>query len=97
MIVDARQIEDGAELRADLCVIGAGAAGITVALEFLGEGAIGDPFGVRRYEARLRDPVALQGRTRPRDAAKSTSHISGAPIRRHDDDLGRTLCAVRFG
>ena len=38
MIVDARQIEDGAELGADLCVIGAGAAGITVALEFLGEG-----------------------------------------------------------
>lgn len=38
MIVDARQIEDGAELGADLCVIGAGAAGITLALEFLGEG-----------------------------------------------------------
>jgi choline dehydrogenase-like flavoprotein len=34
-IVDARQIENGAELRCDLCIIGAGAAGIALALELM--------------------------------------------------------------
>ena len=97
MIVDARQIEDGAELGADLCVIGAGAAGITVALEFLGEGRSVILLESGYMKPELRDPVALQGRARPWGAAKSASHISGAPIRRHDDDLGRTLCAVQFG
>jgi choline dehydrogenase-like flavoprotein len=36
MIEDLRRLEDGAELEADLCVIGAGAAGIALAREFFG-------------------------------------------------------------
>jgi choline dehydrogenase-like flavoprotein len=36
MIDDLRRLEDGADLEADLCVVGAGAAGIAIAREFLG-------------------------------------------------------------
>jgi choline dehydrogenase-like flavoprotein len=36
MIDDLRRLEDGAELQADVCVIGAGAAGIAIAHELLG-------------------------------------------------------------
>lgn len=32
--LDARKIESGANIEADLCVVGAGAAGITIAREF---------------------------------------------------------------
>ena len=39
MIIDARQIEPGAVLRSDVCVIGAGAAGITVTRRLRGSGA----------------------------------------------------------
>ena len=35
MIGDLRELEDGAELDADLCIVGAGAAGIAIAREFL--------------------------------------------------------------
>lgn len=38
MIVDARGVPDGAELEAGICIIGAGAAGITLAREFNGQG-----------------------------------------------------------
>lgn len=36
MINDARGLEDGAELAADICIVGAGAAGITLARELAG-------------------------------------------------------------
>ena len=36
MLADARSLSDGVVLDADLCIIGAGAAGITLALEFTG-------------------------------------------------------------
>jgi choline dehydrogenase-like flavoprotein len=39
MLVDLRHHEDGAELETELCVIGGGAAGIAIALEFLDGGA----------------------------------------------------------
>lgn len=35
MLLDARTVPDGAVLSADLCIIGGGAAGITIALEFI--------------------------------------------------------------
>ncbi len=38
MLIDARQIEAGAQLEGDLCVVGAGAAGIAIALRFVGTG-----------------------------------------------------------
>jgi choline dehydrogenase-like flavoprotein len=46
MIVDARSIPDGLEITADLCIIGAGAAGITIANEL-----IGGPFQVALLES----------------------------------------------
>jgi choline dehydrogenase-like flavoprotein len=36
LILDFRTFEDGASFEADICIIGAGAAGITIAREFLG-------------------------------------------------------------
>ena len=38
MILDFRELEDGAVIEADLCIIGAGAAGIAMAREFVGTG-----------------------------------------------------------
>lgn len=38
MVLDFDRMDDGADLTTDVCVIGAGAAGITVALEFAGPG-----------------------------------------------------------
>lgn len=35
MFIDALELDDGAELEADLCIIGAGAAGLAIAAEFL--------------------------------------------------------------
>ena len=39
MFADARGVEAGTELEADLCIVGAGAAGITLAREFIGGSA----------------------------------------------------------
>jgi choline dehydrogenase-like flavoprotein len=36
MFLDLRQIPDGTALEADLCIVGAGAAGITIARQFIG-------------------------------------------------------------
>jgi choline dehydrogenase-like flavoprotein len=38
MILDANNLPDDATLRADVCIVGAGAAGISMALQFLGSG-----------------------------------------------------------
>ncbi len=38
MIIDVRGLADGAHIDADLCIIGAGPAGITIAREFIGTG-----------------------------------------------------------
>ena len=38
MIDDLRRLEDGADLETDVCVVGAGAAGIALAREFLAGG-----------------------------------------------------------
>ena len=37
MFHDARELEAGAEIRADLCIVGAGAAGIAIARELIGQ------------------------------------------------------------
>ncbi len=37
MLIDARKIDEGTVVEADVCIIGAGAAGITMAREFIGQ------------------------------------------------------------
>ncbi len=36
MLIDSRELTDGSSLQADICIIGGGAAGITIAREFIG-------------------------------------------------------------
>src|SRR5437016_494276 len=36
MLIDARQLDPGTTIDADVCIVGAGAAGITLALQFEG-------------------------------------------------------------
>src|SRR5580704_19384436 len=38
MFVDANELSDNQTLRADVCIVGAGAAGISLALQFIGSG-----------------------------------------------------------
>jgi choline dehydrogenase-like flavoprotein len=38
LLIDGRSIDDGSTVEADLCIVGAGAAGITLAREFVGRG-----------------------------------------------------------
>jgi choline dehydrogenase-like flavoprotein len=37
MLIDARSLPDGKTIETDVCIVGAGAAGITLALEFIGQ------------------------------------------------------------
>ena len=67
MLLDARSISDGATLTADVCIVGAGAAGITLAMELLatglniilleagGKSKAGQSQGL--YQGELNDPV----------------------------------------
>ena len=67
MLLDARSISDGETLTADVCIVGAGAAGITLAMELLatgltiivleagGKSKAGPSQGL--YQGELNDPV----------------------------------------
>jgi len=37
LLIDARQVPTGSRIAADLCIVGAGAAGISIALQFVGK------------------------------------------------------------
>ena len=50
MITDISEVEHGASLSADVCIIGSGAAGITIAREF-----IGTPIAVKILEGEFRE------------------------------------------
>jgi choline dehydrogenase-like flavoprotein len=54
MLIDARALEEGATLEADVCIAGAGAAGMTIALDLRGSGLsvlVLESGGVERDEA----------------------------------------------
>jgi choline dehydrogenase-like flavoprotein len=98
MLLDLRQMPDGAALDADLCIVGAGAAGITIARKFIGR-----PIAVLVVESGGLEPDeatqalyqgAVVGRpyfdldvTRLRYFGGSTNHWGGwcAPL--HDIDF----------
>jgi choline dehydrogenase-like flavoprotein len=85
MIHDARALADGAELAADLCIVGGGPAGLTLAAEFLGQsltvillesGSRGDDRAAQRLSDgdQEGDPYDGLGLTRHR-ALGGTAHL----------------------
>jgi 2-polyprenyl-6-methoxyphenol hydroxylase-like FAD-dependent oxidoreductase len=54
MIIDARTLADGATLEADVCIAGAGAAGMTIALDLRASG-LSVLLVVRQYSDRPRN------------------------------------------
>ena len=65
MIDDANTVDDGAEIETEICIVGAGAAGIAIALQFLGAstsvlileagGQTADPVGQALYQGEVAD------------------------------------------
>ena len=64
MIGDARNVVHGTTIEADLCIVGAGAAGITVALELLGSGMRIVLLEAGGHDGRSRGPGDLRRRSR---------------------------------
>ena len=103
MLVDAREVEPGSRLDADVCVIGSGAAGSTVALELANAGRdvtiveAGGPRRSRRSEDALRGRVEPPGEhyaletVRERRLGGTTWSSRCAPLDRHDFER-RPLC-----
>ena len=60
MMLDMADPSDGQVLKADLCIIGAGAAGISIALQFIGQGfdVLLVESGGRRHEPEIQDMYA---------------------------------------
>ena len=60
MMLDMADLSDGQVLKADLCIIGAGAAGISIALQFIGQGfdVLLVESGGRRHEPEIQDMYA---------------------------------------
>ena len=90
MILDARTLSDGQRLEADVCIVGAGAAGITLALELEGSGldvllleAGGTGFSDEAQDLYAGEIVAEPFETWPLDEARlrmlggSTNHWAG--------------------
>jgi choline dehydrogenase-like flavoprotein len=88
MIIDGRELPDGEALETDLCIFGAGAAGITLALEFAGRPVrvlIVESGGLD-YDDAVQDlyngevvglPYAIDAETRLRYFGGSTNHWGG--------------------
>ena len=92
MFIDARTLPRDTELRADVCIVGAGAAGITLAREL-----IGTHLDVCVLESGGLD---LDPATQDlgQDSVGSVLRLeanSSAPLRRLDGALGRGLPAPR--
>ena len=92
MLVDSRQVSEGKSLDTDLCIIGAGAAGIAIAREWIGSkrsvlllesgGFDFDPEVQRLYEGAatgnvLKSPDDYLTRSRLRYFGGSTNHWGG--------------------
>lgn len=79
MLIDARTVPDGTTLQADICVIGAGPAGITVARAFAG----------RRERMVVLESGGLK--QDPRTDALSAGRVVGRPYFRLEDTRARVL------
>lgn len=94
MILDANDVENGACVTADVCVVGAGAAGIAIALSLLDSGVdvLVLESGGWRIAGKLSRCTRARSKTR-RCTARQTGIASGGWGLDHY--LGGTLHAVR--
>ena len=85
MIIDARAEETGTVVNADVCIVGGGLAGITLAREFIGtpfevcllesgglQQDVGDAIALRRRERRL---SLLSAGHRTREVSRRVEHV----------------------
>jgi flavin-dependent dehydrogenase len=61
MITDARSIPANAELKCDLCIVGAGAAGITLALQFVESTTLRDCLLIEKIRFAVDSPLEGEG------------------------------------
>ncbi len=99
--LDARKVREGSTMSADVCVIGAGAAGITVSRALAAKGHHVLLLESGGFTAGQGDAVALQGHVgrhpdRP-DRRPRARHAAPAVLRRNDQPLGGILPAVPRG
>jgi choline dehydrogenase-like flavoprotein len=84
MLIDARELEDGSVLRAQLCIIGGGAAGITIARELIGSGV---------------DVVLLESGGMEADPATQALYVGdlvGAPFYGAGNEIQLDECRLRY-
>jgi choline dehydrogenase-like flavoprotein len=95
--IDARQIETGTEIETDICIIGGGAAGITIALQFAGTNVkvtILETGGLN-HEAEIHELGAIRNIGRPYDTEAcrlryfggTTNHWGGHCVRLEEIDF----------
>ena len=94
MIVDARSLPPGESIDADLCIIGAGAAGITIAREIAGSGQRVCLLESGGYDFDGDTQNLYAGET-VGASLPSARHLAAALLWRHDQPLGRLLPPAR--
>ena len=93
MFVDARSVPTGSVIETEVCIVGAGAAGITLAREFIHSGfrVILLESGGAELEQATQDLYAGSDIGRPYDLF---ADLAASLLRRHHQPLGRSL--VRY-
>ncbi len=94
MHTDARNLENGTIITGDICIIGAGAAGISMALEFMNSDyqVVVLEGGGFEYDDRIQELYNGKTTGQPYYPMKSSElHYFG----RHNGSLGRHVCTFR--
>ena len=95
MLIDARTVEDGAELRCDVCVVGAGPAGRPVVHRLRDSGLSICLLERGGFEPDLRTQRLYRG-SYARTPVLSSGHVPFSNIRLDDVALGRVVPAAGF-
>ncbi len=94
MLVDARTVPDGARIECDIAIVGAGAAGLTIARQFIGSGRNVCLVESGGFELDL-DTQALYDGDNIGLTYFPLELLPTPSVRRHDQSLERRLRAVQ--